>query len=123
MAYKDYLASPAWKRIRKAVLRRDGKRCRSCGAEATEVHHGQYDPATMRGADLSWLFSICHPCHEAATFSPTGQRRPASEVREMASRLEPSNRQKKANGRKRRGPMTIDRIRAESLEYAMGLRK
>jgi 5-methylcytosine-specific restriction protein A len=52
-----------WPATRARILARDGYRCRSCGAPATEVHH-------VRGRDVqddAWLVSLCSACHAAIT--------------------------------------------------------
>lgn len=89
--YTDYLQTEQWKRIRARVLKRDGRKCRSCGRRASQVHHGDYSARTMSGADLSMLFSLCGTCHLATTFGPTG-RRSAQEVRAWALTLIPEER-------------------------------
>lgn len=53
---------PGWATTRARILARDGGRCRSCGAHATEVHHS--DPE--REDDAS-LLSLCGGCHQAIT--------------------------------------------------------
>ena len=61
---EDYLQSDAWKRKRSMVLRRDGGKCVSCGAKATDVHHTRY--AREIGKEpISWLVSVCPRCHAA----------------------------------------------------------
>lgn len=60
--YEAYLASDLWRRIRRAVLNRDRKRCR-CGAKATQVHHRRYAKSDLSGQTLLYLVAICEPCH------------------------------------------------------------
>ena len=57
-----------WKRVRLAVLDRDGWRCRHCGrAGRFEVDH--IIPLEAGGAafDMDNLQSLCRPCHFAKT--------------------------------------------------------
>lgn len=62
--YLRYLESPAWKKLRKQALIRDGGRCRGfdCTARAVNVHHDRY-PAVLGTEKLEWLFSVCVDCH------------------------------------------------------------
>lgn len=123
MSYPDYLRSSRWARIRARVLKRDRRRCRSCGARATEVHHASYDRATMLGADDRALFSLCRDCHEATTFSVLGIKRAPNEVRRWALALKEGGLKapRKPKDRKRsakRKRLTLEEIRLASLEYA-----
>ena len=62
--YQSYLESALWKRIRVAVLKRDGYWCRRCGkVSAHHVHHGSYSKRTLTGRDISKLYSVCDWCH------------------------------------------------------------
>lgn len=64
-SYQQYLASPLWQSIRQRVFEKKGRTCLSCGTNrATEVHHRQYDVATLRGETLKHLDPICGHCHE-----------------------------------------------------------
>jgi 5-methylcytosine-specific restriction endonuclease McrA len=49
---------PGWSATRARILKRDGHRCRSCGAPAAEVHH--LEPGN-ESDDM--LVSLCEPCH------------------------------------------------------------
>lgn len=62
-SYRDYLNSPTWKRLRQAALKRDGGRCKSCGAKAIHVHHARY-PKVLGEERPETLHSLCVPCHE-----------------------------------------------------------
>jgi 5-methylcytosine-specific restriction protein A len=54
---------PGWKKVRLAVLERDGYTC-TCGAKATEVDH--IVPASQGGSDdLSNLRGMCLKCNRA----------------------------------------------------------
>ena len=64
--------SPHWRRLREAILRRDGYRCRECARfgrirQATTVHHIQHLEARP---DLAYepdnLVSLCAACHARA---------------------------------------------------------
>jgi 5-methylcytosine-specific restriction endonuclease McrA len=64
--YRRYLNKSAqWKKIRVAVLRRDGYRCqnRGCRNKATEVHHKYYTYVGREWERLSCLTSLCAKCH------------------------------------------------------------
>lgn len=53
-----------WRRVRWAVLRRDGFRCQKCGkAGRLEVHHVQALEAGGDPYDLGNLAAICRSCH------------------------------------------------------------
>jgi 5-methylcytosine-specific restriction endonuclease McrA len=62
--YQGYLDSDLWEMIRKRVLLKDNYRCRCCGGAAYMVHHNSYDKATMEGATIDELYSLCSSCHE-----------------------------------------------------------
>ena len=53
----------AWQRRRRRILERDGYRCRSCGGQATVVHH-RVGRAQGGGDDDSNLEAYCRPCNE-----------------------------------------------------------
>lgn len=58
-----YLKSEEWQRKRFVVLRRDQWKCVFCGAPATEVHHKRYAKRKIGKEPISWLISVCKPCH------------------------------------------------------------
>ncbi len=64
-AYRDYMQSEAWKRLRRQALERDGRRCRLCnGSEALQVHH-RYYPEVLGTETVDALTTLCGSCHEA----------------------------------------------------------
>lgn len=69
MQIDDFYNSPAWKRKRKAILRRDGYMCRRCRrygkrTEATTVHHIKHlDSFPELALADSNLISLCDKCH------------------------------------------------------------
>lgn len=58
-------SSRAWRRVRAAVLARDGYRCRlqlpGCTIIATEAHHTV--PRMASGDDPRYLIAACKPCN------------------------------------------------------------
>lgn len=59
-------ATAAWRRIRHAVLERDGYRCRYCGGPASTVDH--VVPVFRGGSDdESNLVAACVTCHRSKT--------------------------------------------------------
>lgn len=128
MGYREYLKSRKWKKIRARVLRRDKGLCRLCETRrATQVHHRSYDVATMKGDRLEALYSVCRQCHDLLTFDVVGERRSMKEMQRKTRLLDPEKSPPRVRsgkpGRPRRRKMTIEDIRAASLEYAQGLRK
>lgn len=64
--YAAYLNSDQWKEIRRAVLDRDGNRCRECGQTGLlHVHHLTYNHITEEWGYLSDLITLCKKCHDA----------------------------------------------------------
>lgn len=84
-ASRPELNKAAWQRLRKAVRRRDGNCCRSCGVSGEtaklSVHH--LLPTSLGGtvdmANLLTLCSTCHPVYEnaARTLTPPVDTPPA----------------------------------------------
>lgn len=60
--YRAYLKSNEWKETRQAAVKRDGRRCQTCGSTGRlQVHHTCYD---RRGKDsLPDLVTLCSTCH------------------------------------------------------------
>jgi hypothetical protein len=88
--YREYLKSDEWQQIRARVLGRDGGRCLACGERASQVHHMKYNEATMRGATLIHLISICGDCHQDIHFLD-GVKMSADVVHRRLSTLRFSN--------------------------------
>lgn len=64
-SYAAYLRSKMWRNIRANVLAK-AKGCACCGADATVVHHRDYEADTLRGARLNALVPLCEDCHTYA---------------------------------------------------------
>ena len=77
-----FYVSPEWLALREAALRRDGNRCRNCGAgDPLDVHHWLPEAPEVETVDefgygfgdnpllvpLSGLVSLCRRCHDALT--------------------------------------------------------
>ncbi len=64
-AYREYMLSDTWKRLRREALERDGRRCRLCNSSATlQVHH-RYYPEILGSETTDALTTLCGSCHEA----------------------------------------------------------
>lgn len=129
-AYTAYLKTQAWKRLRKRILKRDGWRCRSCGGPATQVHHEDYQPETMRGERPERLYSLCGACHEAVSLDMFGLKRAQREVTDLTRLLAtpeaprpPWSRRHRRDRPRRRHKLTIGEIRQLSQRYAEGRMK
>lgn len=76
MPSKDRERGRRWKRLREAVLRRDGHRCAWCGAKATHADH--VVPRSLGGPDtLANLVASCARCNQSRG-ARLGPPRPAS---------------------------------------------
>lgn len=99
--YDVYLASPLWAEIRERKLATEGRRCFACGKEATQVHHGDYEAATllpafvMAAASLEdwrrWLsgvelYAVCATDHAWAEHFLGEKLAPASATRRLKNR-------------------------------------
>ena len=78
--YREYLASPLWRRIRRRILKRDGKTCQRCGGSGSEVHHRSYDDDVLDGRNDEQLATVCDGCHNVITFDDAGKRRTPAEA-------------------------------------------
>ena len=80
----------AWTAARKAVLRRDGYRCRACGkAGVLEVDH--IVPLRIDSSkpyNLENLQSLCRPCHFEKTARENGKLAPSAERVALQSLVE-----------------------------------
>jgi hypothetical protein len=66
-SYPAYLRSETWAVIRTRVLARDRRRCARCRVKrSTTVHHRIYDEATLTGACIDGLTTLCSRCHAEA---------------------------------------------------------
>ena len=76
MTYEEYIASPAWRSLRRTALDRDGQRCRLCDAgDDLEVHHRRYPPGRQWLLDsLDALTTLCRLCHDRVTCDLRGRR-------------------------------------------------
>lgn len=89
MSRRNVYGRRAWRRVRAAVLHRDGHRCRVCGhAGRLEVHH--LDPLWRSAGnpfDPARLVAICRACHfRAHGKTPAGPVAGADEWRRELSR-------------------------------------
>ncbi len=66
-AYRDYLNSSKWDRVREKILKRAGGLCEYCGAEASEIHHERYPKNFLKfdfsRENYSYLRAVCRKCH------------------------------------------------------------
>jgi hypothetical protein len=70
----DPRVTPAWRRIRKAVLRRDRFRCSDCGGPASDVDHRVELIDGGAAFAIENLQALCEPCHDAKTSEARHQR-------------------------------------------------
>jgi len=62
--YDEFLRSDYWEAVRRAVLARDGHKCRFCGAtQNLQVHHRWYPPRGTEMQHLDALILLCSKCH------------------------------------------------------------
>lgn len=73
-AYREYLRSPQWNRVKRAVLDRDKYTCQNCFRKVApnlypmpdraEVHHKHYTGLNRVGESFAFeCVTLCHDCH------------------------------------------------------------
>lgn len=67
-SYQEYLASEDWKKIRKEKLEKFPV-CLLCDKPSCQVHHLDYDSATLLGLEDRLLAALCDSCHEGIEFN------------------------------------------------------
>lgn len=88
MDYEIYLRSTLWKKIRDWVQQRDDFSCVICTRKKTssrdefDVHHRNYDLATLEGRDETQLVTLCRLCHTKIEYL-NGKKRSSLEEKEM----------------------------------------
>lgn len=73
--YENYLRTVLWTAIRDWVVESQSGKCAICDHRATEVHHHDYDEATMLGQRSSGLVGLCARCHELIEFDENRTKR------------------------------------------------
>jgi len=71
----------SYKKLQRAVLKRDGWRCQQCGVrDKLHVHHIQ--PRSLMGDDAeSNLITLCASCHEKIHRSVMGRSHPSQKAK------------------------------------------
>ena len=70
-AYRAYLETETWKRLRREALERDGRRCRLCNAKGRlQVHH-RYYPDVLGTETVDALTTLCGRCHDEVAHHST----------------------------------------------------
>jgi hypothetical protein len=73
--YENYLRTVLWTAIRDWVVESQSGKCAICDHKATEVHHHDYDEATLLGQRSSGLVGLCARCHELIEFDESRTKR------------------------------------------------
>lgn len=63
MPYKDYLSTPHWIALKKAILGRDGRTCRMCKNSHVEVHVHHLSYENRGNENISEVACLCAECH------------------------------------------------------------
>lgn len=90
MTNREFYTSKKWERMRAAILKRDGYRCRICARygrirQATTVHHIKHlDEYPELALDPSNLISVCTKCHNKLHPEKGGGRHHGHSVRDDA---------------------------------------
>lgn len=65
LPYKEFLATEYWKKVRIAVLTRDGYKCMICSSKLfLNVHHDTYKNRGRELKHLGDLITLCRTCHK-----------------------------------------------------------
>ncbi len=79
-----YLKTKHWAKIRRRIIKRDGKVCRRCGGRcggsAAAIHHRSYSDRVMQGLDDEQLVLLCDGCHTVIHFDESGNKRSPEET-------------------------------------------
>jgi hypothetical protein len=73
--YENYLRTVLWTAIRDWVVESQSGKCAICDHSATEVHHHDYDEATLLGQRSSGLVGLCARCHDLIEFDEARTKR------------------------------------------------
>jgi len=73
--YEKYLRTVLWTAIRDWVVESQSGKCAICDRSAEEVHHHDYDEATLLGLCSSGLVGLCARCHELIEFDKARAKR------------------------------------------------
>ena len=73
--YENYLRTVLWTAIRDWVVESQSGKCAICDRSAEEVHHHDYDEATLLGQRSSGLVGLCARCHELIEFDEARTKR------------------------------------------------
>jgi len=73
--YENYLRTVLWIAIRDWVVESQSGKCAICDHKAAEVHHHDYDEATLLGLRSSGLVGLCARCHELIEFDEARTKR------------------------------------------------
>lgn len=88
-AYRVYLASQHWQRIRSAAIARDGGKCVDCGSnQGLQVHHWQYRDSPYQ-TQLRDVYTVCRSCHEKTHDIKRNASGRVVSVKQMPSYLKP----------------------------------
>ena len=128
-SYQMYRESDHWRAIRRTVLG-EFPRCRVCRHDASEIHHRDYERATLLGTNRIGLISLCRTCHDLIEFHAGGRKRTLEEANErldlLCQRLNGSTRPKlqspppsaQRTTKIKGPPQEQGRLRQEFIEYA-----
>lgn len=70
LSYREHLFNKKWREKREHIMKRDGSKCRHCGATSNlTVHHTQYHVTEDGQKLLPWMYedkfliTLCEKCH------------------------------------------------------------
>ncbi|WP_342619779.1 hypothetical protein [Rhodoferax sp. GW822-FHT02A01] len=73
--YENYLRTELWNAIRDWVIKSQSGKCAICDHDAAEVHHHDYEEATLLGLRSSGLVGLCARCHNLIEFDDARSKR------------------------------------------------
>lgn len=78
LEYQRYIRSKAFSEVKKALIEKDGYRCRCCGrTEELSAHHSTYDILyhELEDNNLDKMVLLCKYCHRAIHTVPSNYKR------------------------------------------------